>query len=260
MSANWRVFPIQSVWCTAWFRARFRCTVRHGQSATRDGGSHGRLVVRAVRRCPRVGGGALGAAGAAALPRPVSDGRLDRRCALARRLPPGCVPGECASPRLHPGRAACGAIAAAPPSAAARVPVTLRVRLRRGRGRPRALRRRVGRDMAGPRHRGRAPVLALRQSSPLRPDGPGVPSGRALCGAACAARVSPAVGQCDCVQHCAFRSEAPRAASAGCRPRRRHLSAGSPRARGPHRGPTASGCRCASCGLRHRRASCLRRV
>ena len=52
----------------------------------------------------------------------------------------------------------------------------------------------------------------------------------------------------------AFRSVARFASSAGCRLRRRHLPAGSPRVRAPRRGRVASGCRCAPCGFRRRRA------
>ena len=80
-----------------------------------------------------------------------------------------------------------------------------------------------------------------------------------LRGAACAAPVSPAVGQCGCVQHSAFRSATPLAGAARCQPRRRRLPAGSPRVRAPHRGRAASGCRCAPCALRRPRTSCLRR-
>ena len=66
--------------------------------------------------------------------------------------------------------------------------------------------------------------------------------------------------RCDCVQHSAFRSAAPRAASAGCRFRRRHLSAGSSRARARRPYRAASGSRCAPCGPWYPRASCPRRA
>ena len=79
---------------------------------------------------------------------------------------PGRVPSACGSPRLHPGCPANETITAAP--SAARVGIRLRLRLRRLRLCLRARRRRLGRDVAKPHRRARAPLRAVRQATRLK--------------------------------------------------------------------------------------------
>ena len=75
-----RLRPWRDFWCRPVYGAARRVPLT-------DGACHGRLVVRALRRRPRVGRGAFCAAGAAALARPAPHGRLDRRRASSLSCP-----------------------------------------------------------------------------------------------------------------------------------------------------------------------------
>ena len=67
------------------------------------GNPHGRMVVRALRRRPRVGRCVVGGCRGPALARLPSPGRLHDRCAQPPRVPTGCVPRHRRPPRLHAG-------------------------------------------------------------------------------------------------------------------------------------------------------------
>ena len=76
-----------------WLLSPFRCRVRPPRNETEGGRGNAWMVVRAIRRCARLGGGAVSRGCFAALVRALPTRRLDQRCPQARRSPSGCIPG-----------------------------------------------------------------------------------------------------------------------------------------------------------------------